>query len=143
MLITLTEFKKNIHRWRYSEYLIFILLCFYTRRNKCSLNQAEEGILFPRHMTTDMTFPIYRKAFCRTLPLTYISSGKMPEGYPVYLYKFQPKVFNSSLSENACYCPKDGCLPSGLSDISPCYYSKYDIIIINYFCVYDNSWAYF
>ncbi|XP_025421899.1 scavenger receptor class B member 1-like isoform X2 [Sipha flava] len=88
-----------------------------------TLEKATEGILFPRHLTPDMNFPIYRKAFCRTLPLTYDSTGKMPDGYPVYLYKFQPEVFNSSLEDNHYYCPKDGCLPSGLSDISPCYYN--------------------
>jgi len=94
------------------------------RRDKCSLDRAAEGVLFPRHLTADMDFPIYRKAFCRTLPLTYDSTGKMPDGYPVYLYKFRTEVFNSSLDENRCYCPQDGCLPSGLSDISPCYYSE-------------------
>ncbi|XP_060858229.1 scavenger receptor class B member 1-like isoform X1 [Metopolophium dirhodum] len=92
--------------------------------NKCSLNASSEGLLFPRHLTKDMNFPIYRKAFCRTLPLTYSSTSDMPIGYPsVYLYKFLPEVFNSSLDDNKCYCPQEGCLPAGLSDISPCYYN--------------------
>lgn len=95
-----------------------------TYRDDCSLTQAAEGVLFPRHLTTDMDFPIYRKAFCRTLPLTYNSTGQTPDGYPVYLYKLQTKVFDPSRDENRCYCPPDGCLPTGLSDISPCYYSE-------------------
>lgn len=108
---------------------------FFMYRNKCSLNTSSEGLLFPRHLTKDMNFPIYRKAFCRTLPLTYSSTSYMPIGYPsVYLYTFLPEVFNSSLDNNKCYCPKEGCLPAGLSDISPCYYSKskipFDIVMI-------------
>ncbi|VVC33177.1 Hypothetical protein CINCED_3A004628 [Cinara cedri] len=91
--------------------------------NKCSLNASSEGLLFPRHLTTDMNFLIYRKAFCRTFPATYSSTSETPDGYPVFLYKFLPSVFNSSLDDNKCYCPKDGCLPPGLSDISPCYYN--------------------
>lgn len=109
-------------------------------RDKCSLKQAAEGVLFPRHLTTDMNFLIYRKAFCRTLPLTYYSEGKLPDGYPVYLYKFQTKVFNSSLDENRCYCPEDGCLPSGLSDISPCYYSEYNFDY-SHTCVHSRQRA--
>lgn len=113
------------------------LFIFFFCRNKCSLNASSEGLLFPRHLTKDMNFPIYRKAFCRTLPLTYNSTSDMPIGYPtVYLYKFLPDVFNSSLDDNKCYCPKDGCLPPGLSDISPCYYSKWkyriDIIALSF-----------
>jgi len=109
---------------------------FYLYRNKCSLNASSEGLLFPRHLTKDMNFPIYRKAFCRTLPLTYNSTSEMPAGYPsVYLYKFLPNVFNSSQDDNTCYCPRDGCLPNGLSDISPCYYSK----LKKYECHYTKT----
>lgn len=106
-----------------------ILYVFISRktfcRDKCSLRGASEGILFPRHITPDMDFPIYRKSFCRTLRLTYNGTGEMYNGYPVYFYTFLPDVFNSSLDENRCYCPSEGCLPSGLSDISSCHYGEY------------------
>ncbi|XP_050425880.1 scavenger receptor class B member 1-like isoform X2 [Adelges cooleyi] len=91
--------------------------------NKCTLEEAMEGVVFPRHLTPDMHFPMYRKAFCRTLPLKYTSAGDTKNGYPVHFYKFPMDAFNSSLEQNKCYCQDGDCLPAGLSDLSPCYYN--------------------
>ncbi|XP_050527772.1 scavenger receptor class B member 1-like isoform X2 [Daktulosphaira vitifoliae] len=91
--------------------------------NHCNLEKATEGVVYPRHITPDMNFPLYRKAFCRTLLLEFSSVGDTDDGYEVNYYKFSHKAFNSSMENNSCYCKNGECLPAGLSDLSPCYYN--------------------
>lgn len=51
----------------------------------------------------------------------------------MYVYEIADNAFETpeNNKDNACYCSqREGtCLPSGLSDISPCYYRKYITII--------------
>ncbi|KAJ4444620.1 hypothetical protein ANN_06416, partial [Periplaneta americana] len=92
-----------------------------------SLQGVSEGVLYPRHMTQNDTFLIYRKAFCRVIPVVFSHSGVTESGFPAYWFRLPNNVFDSpdKNPENSCYChPKVApCLLSGLADITPCYYS--------------------
>lgn len=59
----------------------------------------------------------------------FIIIGVFDNGIPGYWYKLPDNVFDTPDQNpaQACYCdPKvKTCLPKGLSDITPCYYSKY------------------
>lgn len=54
--------------------------------------------------------------------------GVFKNGVPAFWYKLPDDVFETPDKNpaQACYCnPKERkCLPKGLSDITPCYYSK-------------------
>lgn len=54
--------------------------------------------------------------------------GVFKNGVPAFWYKLPDDVFETPDKNpaQACYCnPKErACLPKGLSDITPCYYSK-------------------
>ncbi|XP_075221307.1 scavenger receptor class B member 1-like [Lycorma delicatula] len=96
-------------------------------RTKCNdLKNTLEGVLFPRHLEKNQTLHLYRKAFCRTLPIVYKREVVNERGIPMYVYEMADDAFDSpdKNQDNACYCNHDQgtCLPSGLSDISPCYF---------------------
>ncbi|KAJ9584706.1 hypothetical protein L9F63_020952, partial [Diploptera punctata] len=78
-------------------------------------------------MTPNSTFVVYRKAFCRLLPMEYADKGVTKDGFPVFWFRFPDNVFDSpdKNPENSCYCRPEvaPCLLSGLADITPCYYS--------------------
>jgi hypothetical protein len=82
-------------------------------------------------MTPNDTFLIYRKAFCRFLPVVFSRSGVTQEGFPAYWFHLPDNVFDSpdKNPDNECYCrPRVApCLLSGLADITPCYYSKFQL----------------
>ncbi|PNF20583.1 hypothetical protein B7P43_G04867 [Cryptotermes secundus] len=92
-----------------------------------SLKGVSEGVLYPKPMTSNDTFLIYRKAFCRFLPVVFSRSGVTNEGFPAYWFNLPDNVFDSpdKNPDNACYCRPEvaPCLLSGLADITPCYYS--------------------
>lgn len=71
-------------------------------------------------------FKVYRKAFCRTLPIHYSHSGKQ-YGIDAYWFRLADNAFDDTLEDidTACYCSKDKtCMKRGLGNITPCYYSK-------------------
>ncbi|GFG34116.1 hypothetical protein Cfor_05572 [Coptotermes formosanus] len=99
----------------------------WTGETSCSsLKGVSEGVLYPKRMRSNDTFLIYRKAFCRVLPVAFSRSGVTNEGFPAYWFHLPDNVFDSPdrNPENACYCrPKVApCLLSGLADLTPCYY---------------------
>lgn len=91
------------------------------------LEGAYDGTLFPPGLKEDMTFRVYRKFFCRTMPIVFDSRGKTEDGFDVFHYKVKddflfPKEENP---DNECYCKdKNHCLPAGLGDATPCYYGN-------------------
>lgn len=100
----------------------------WTEKTSCSsLNGVSEGILYPKHMRSNDTFLIYRKSFCRVLPVVFSRSGVTNAGFPAYWFRVPDNVFDSPdrNPENACYCRPDvaPCLLSGLADMTSCYYS--------------------
>lgn len=93
-----------------------------------TIRGATEGILFPRNIRKDMRFSVYRKAFCRTLPLQFVREGPTKDQVPAYWYTLGDDIFETPdvNPDNSCYCRPEvaPCLPRGLSDLTPCYYGK-------------------
>lgn len=76
-------------------------------------------------------FKFYRKAFCRTLPIQFVQSGKQ-YGYDAYWFKLADNAFDDSLDdpETKCYCRGEKtCMKRGLGNITPCYYSKISNVV--------------
>lgn len=90
-----------------------------------TLRGAYDGTLFPQNISQSNTINVYRKAFCRTLPITYSHSGRQ-WGFDAYWFTLAENAFVSSPDdpETECYCQEDQCLQKGLGDISPCYYGE-------------------
>lgn len=101
------------------------------------------SLLYHRRMRTNVTFLIYRKAFCRVLPMVFARSGVTNEGFPAYWFHLPDNVFDSPdrNPENACYCRPNvaPCLLSGLADLTPCYYSKLTCSSVMTNCVSSRS----
>lgn len=101
---------------------------FFFRNDKCNtLEGAYDGTVFPHDIQKDWQFRIYRKLFCRTVPIYYDHTGYTKDGFEAYYFKvlsnFLDKYEDNPLNE--CYCrDKDYCLPAGLGDLSPCTYGK-------------------
>lgn len=89
-----------------------------------TLRGTYDGTLFPKGFAED--FRVYRKAFCRTLPMKHTQSDRI-NGVDVEWFKFDERAFHNDANdpESSCYCDEKRCLRQGLSDISPCYYSEY------------------
>lgn len=87
---------------------------------------AYDGTLFPKRFNED--FRVYRKAFCRTLPMKHTESDRV-DGINVEWFTFDDRAFHNDANdpESSCYCEEQKCLKQGLSDISPCYYSEYTV----------------
>ncbi|XP_024084852.1 scavenger receptor class B member 1-like isoform X2 [Cimex lectularius] len=98
-----------------------------------------EGILFPRNLQPSQSFTVYRKAFCRSLPIVFDRQEKTKAGYPAYVYTFPKDILDPENPNNKCYCDRFGrCLPPGLSDLSPCYYNIPVAISLPHF-IYANK----
>lgn len=95
--------------------------------NRCNtLRGAFDGTMFPKHIKKNEQFKVYRKAFCRTLPILFSHSGTQ-YGIDAYWFKLSDNAFDDSLDDpdTSCYCSKDKtCMRKGLGNITPCYYSK-------------------
>ncbi|XP_029040309.1 scavenger receptor class B member 1 [Osmia bicornis bicornis] len=84
-----------------------------------------EGELFPANLDEHATFRVYRKAFCRAIPIVFKEKVWVESGLEGYLYTvasdfLDPPDLNPI---NECYCRNRKCLKRGLSDMTPCYYS--------------------
>lgn len=87
---------------------------------------AYDGSMFPKNVTKSEKFKIYRKAFCRHLPILYSHSGKI-SGVDAYWFELSEKAFYDRMDDNdtKCFCETESsCLKKGLGNIAPCYYSK-------------------
>uniref|UniRef100_A0A182IB07 Uncharacterized protein n=1 Tax=Anopheles arabiensis TaxID=7173 RepID=A0A182IB07_ANOAR len=69
-------------------------------------------------------FKVYRKAFCRTLPIAFEREGEV-DGIKAYWFSIKENAFESSMDDpyTSCYCKNNRCLPKGLGDLSPCWYN--------------------
>lgn len=79
-------------------------------------------------------FRVFRKAFCRTLPIIFRKEVVTESGLPGYLYTLADDFADppDQNPDNLCYCRKmKTCLKKGLSDLTPCYYSTY-LVKLNY-----------
>ncbi|XP_005181047.1 scavenger receptor class B member 1 [Musca domestica] len=89
-----------------------------------SIHGTYDGTLFPRQITKGETFRIYRKAFCRALPIVYSHPGKI-DGIEAYHFKLHENAFDSDFTDpdTSCYCSYKKCLKKGLGNVTPCYYN--------------------
>uniref|UniRef100_A0A182VPW5 Scavenger receptor class B n=1 Tax=Anopheles minimus TaxID=112268 RepID=A0A182VPW5_9DIPT len=96
------------------------------RRNiPCNTLQGSyDGSIFPRNISKTEVFNVYRKAFCRTLPIAFEREGEV-DGIKAYWFSIQENAFESSIDDpyTSCYCKNNQCLPKGLGDLSPCWYN--------------------
>uniref|UniRef100_A0A182PSS6 Scavenger receptor class B n=1 Tax=Anopheles epiroticus TaxID=199890 RepID=A0A182PSS6_9DIPT len=94
------------------------------RNTPCNTLQGSyDGSVFPRNISKTEVFKVYRKAFCRTLPIAFEREGEV-DGIKAYWFSIQENAFESSVDDpyTSCYCKKNQCLPKGLGDLSPCWY---------------------
>ncbi|XP_076687354.1 scavenger receptor class B member 1 [Andrena cerasifolii] len=85
-----------------------------------------EGELFPTNLDEHATFRVYRKAFCRAIPIEFKKKVWMENGFEGYLYSMPDNFLDppDQNPDNACYCKQlDQCPKKGLSDMTPCYYT--------------------
>ncbi|XP_058118368.1 scavenger receptor class B member 1 [Anopheles ziemanni] len=95
------------------------------RNTPCNtLQGAYDGSVFPRNISKTEVFKVYRKAFCRTLPIAFEREGEV-DGIKAYWFSIQENAFESSVDDpyTSCYCRNNQCLPKGLGDLSPCWYN--------------------
>lgn len=94
------------------------------------LQGATENLVFPTPIDKRATFKIFRKAFCRTLLMTFRKEVWTDDGLPGYLYNLTDDFVNSADQNpnNECFCRKrKSCQKKGLLDLTPCYYSMYPV----------------
>ncbi|EFN62240.1 Scavenger receptor class B member 1 [Camponotus floridanus] len=106
-----------------------------------TIQGATEGIIFPPRMDKRAIFRVFRKAFCRTLPIKFKKEVKQ-DGLSGYLYTLtddfaEPPDRNS---DNECYCrKKKTCLKKGLCNLTPCYYNIPAAVSLPHFLDADPS----
>ncbi|XP_032674305.1 scavenger receptor class B member 1-like isoform X2 [Odontomachus brunneus] len=109
----------------------------------CNILQGTmDGLLFPPHLDKDATFRIYRKVFCRPLPIMYRKEITAYYGLPGYYYTFMDDFADppEQNPNNKCYCPsKKICLKKGLINVTPCYYNIPSAISFPHFLDADPS----
>ncbi|XP_012280921.1 scavenger receptor class B member 1 [Orussus abietinus] len=103
---------------------------------------ATEGALFPPNLDKTAVFRVFRKAFCRTLPIDFKEELITEDGFRGYLYSLSDNFLDTPdvNPENECYCRKmKKCLKRGLSDLTPCYYNIPAAISLPHFLDADPS----
>jgi len=104
---------------------------FLFRNNNCNtLQGASEGLVFPSNIDKRIIFRIFRKAFCRTLPIKFRKETWTKSGLPGYLYTLTDNFADppDQNPDNACFCKKkESCQIKGLAEVTPCYYRTYFI----------------
>ncbi|XP_043262677.1 scavenger receptor class B member 1-like [Colletes gigas] len=87
---------------------------------------STEGELFPGNLDKRTVFRVFRKSFCRAIPIVFKEQVLLENGFEGYLYSMSDDFLDppDQNPENKCFCSKlKKCLKKGLSDITPCYYS--------------------
>jgi hypothetical protein len=90
---------------------------------------ASEGVSYPQFLTRNDSILYLRKTICRATPLYYVRDTER-YGMKGYRFELPDDIFASGdiRPQNACFRRKGDTgpvLPSGATDVSPCYYSKY------------------
>lgn len=103
---------------------------------------ATEGTLFPSHLNKQAVFRVFRKSFCRALPIIFQEELVSKEGISVYKYGFADNFLDPPdiNPDNQCLCKKNNkCLKKGLSDLTPCYYNIPVAVSLPHFLDADPS----
>ncbi|XP_060526556.1 lysosome membrane protein 2-like [Cylas formicarius] len=88
---------------------------------KCHLVEgAYDGTIFPRDLRPNRRVTLFRKAFCRPVPLEFIKDKTTNQGFRAFEYKLADDMFDV-IPENECFCYKGKCV-KGIQSIAPCYY---------------------
>lgn len=79
-------------------------------------------------MNEDDTFFLYRRTFCRRLEVKFEKRTTF-KGMDAVQYQMDPNIFDSDLDNvnSSCFCKNNQCLPRGIGNVSPCYYSEYKV----------------
>ncbi|EFN79581.1 scavenger receptor class B member 1 [Harpegnathos saltator] len=106
-----------------------------------TLQGATEGIIFPSHLDKNATFRVFRKMFCRPLPITFQKEVWTKYGLPGYYYVLADNFADppEQNPDNECYCRKKACLKRGLSDLTPCTYNIPMAVSLPHFLNADPS----
>ncbi|CAH0385788.1 unnamed protein product [Bemisia tabaci] len=88
------------------------------------VQNASDGTKFPSLIKPDDSLYFFRKSMCRTMPMVRTSGKQMLNGLSGYEYQFKNGSMDNghSYPENKCFCRNGKCLPSGLLDVTSCYY---------------------
>ncbi|XP_014207887.1 scavenger receptor class B member 1 [Copidosoma floridanum] len=92
---------------------------------KCNRIQgATEGTVFPTMMDRRAVFRVFRKAFCRPMPIAFVKEVNL-DGLPGYQYGIPDNFADppEQNPDNECFCRDRTCLKRGLLDLTPCYYN--------------------
>ncbi|OXU24944.1 hypothetical protein TSAR_015667 [Trichomalopsis sarcophagae] len=98
---------------------------FLGRNTRCnSIRGATEATVFPSKMDEHAVFRVFRKAFCRPIPIVFEKRLDL-HGLPAFQYTIpdnfaDPPELNP---DNECFCREKECLKRGLLDLTPCYYN--------------------
>uniref|UniRef100_A0A1A9WGN3 Scavenger receptor class B member 1 n=1 Tax=Glossina brevipalpis TaxID=37001 RepID=A0A1A9WGN3_9MUSC len=108
--------EKSIHYWTSGR-----------KQNLTNCNRVYgtfDGSLFPRDIERGEILRIYRKTFCRTLPIVFTHPSTI-NGIEASNFKLHEKSFSSDLddADSSCFCKNRKCLKKGLGNITPCYYN--------------------
>nr|XP_050845801.1 scavenger receptor class B member 1-like isoform X1 [Vespula vulgaris] len=103
---------------------------------------ASEGTMFPPNLDKRAVFRVFRKAFCRTLPIVFKKEVVTEDGIPCYLYVMSEDFLDppNENPDNECYCRKiKKCHRKGLSDLTACYFNIPAAVSLPHFLNGDSS----
>ncbi|XP_016948085.1 lysosome membrane protein 2 [Drosophila biarmipes] len=85
---------------------------------------SHDATLFPLDMDENDEFFLYRRTFCRRLPVKFNRTTTY-NGIDGYEFLMEPDSFDSDVdnSNSSCYCKNNRCLKKGVGNVSPCYYN--------------------
>lgn len=94
-----------------------------------SIVDSTEGLIYGQHLTKESVLWYWRRSLCRAVPLHFESEVKIGK-LNGYRYELRSDVYDRygpNETKADCYTGAPE-LPSGLSDMSKCYYRKYSDI---------------
>lgn len=96
----------------------------YWSGEKCdTVEGATEGVVYPQYLTRNDTLKYFRKSICRVNPI-YYAADVTRDGMSAFRFELPGSTYDRPANpEEECYrAPGTPLLPSGLTDISPCYH---------------------
>ncbi|KAH8383338.1 hypothetical protein KR009_008055, partial [Drosophila setifemur] len=124
--------ERGFKRWEYNDE---------TNGTMCNrIWGSHDATLFPLDMDENDEFYIYRRTFCRRLPVKFNRKVNY-DGIDGMEFKMMPDAFDSDLgnANSSCFCKNNRCLKKGVGNVSPCYYSMPLAITYPHFMYADPS----
>lgn len=100
----------------------FILHTFNSRTKCNSFVDAYEGIAYPTGITAETPIRIYRNVLCRMLELDFHEHRTLDYGPEALVFRISNRTYSNN-PDKECLCGDGTCI-EGVSDLSPCFYSK-------------------